>query len=108
MYLSIKVLLNRRMAVYQLHSNIESDRRNAGINARWLHSPSTQNLILSVAHSSFSSVLSLGEMRTICAPRVSITILLHRLSSTSMLSVITNSQGLAMKAYGFDVSAPTL
>ncbi len=40
-------------------------------------------------------------------PRVSSRILLHKLSGTSMLSVVINSHGLEVNAYGFDVSAPT-
>jgi len=51
--------------------------------------------------------LTLGNILSTSPVRVVTTILLPIASKTSTLSVFLVSQGLAVKAYGFDVRAPT-
>lgn len=51
--------------------------------------------------------LILGNILSTSPVRVVMTILLPTASKTSTLSVFLVSQGLAVKAYGFDVRAPT-
>lgn len=66
-----------------------------------------QNLTLSVIHSSFKEEFNLGSTRTILEPQVSIRILLHKLSSTSSVSVVTISQARNKYDPGLIVNAPT-
>ncbi len=48
-----------------------------------------------------------GKIRIDSDPLVSILIFEPMLSSTSIDSILFNSHGLTVKAYGFDVKAPT-
>jgi hypothetical protein len=69
--------------------------------------PVALNRILSVIHSSLTSECSRGNMRTIVDPQVSIRILLHKLSSTSIVSVVIASHTRKVYDAGLIVSAPT-
>lgn len=69
--------------------------------------PIPTNRILSVIHSLFIEAFSLGNTRTILTPLVSIRMLLHKLSSVSIVSVLIISQVRSVYADGLIVNAPT-
>mmetsp|Transcript_1307 Transcript_1307/g.3423 ORF Transcript_1307/g.3423 Transcript_1307/m.3423 type:complete len:275 (-) Transcript_1307:373-1197(-) len=81
--------------------------RIIGESMRWRLSPSNAKRVLSEIHSSLMSSLRRGSTRITSPPRVSTRMFDPNPSSTSIESVVRSSHGRAVKAYGFEVSAPT-
>ena len=81
--------------------------RSQGRSSRRRRSPSNENRPLSAIHSSFTSSLVRGCMFSTSAPRAPVCMLVPVASSTSIESVRFSSHGLAVKALGREVSAPT-
>ena len=78
-----------------------------GVSILCFDNPSIANRDLSLIHSSLISSFIRGRTLRVFLPNVSMRILDPIASKTSIDSVLFNSQGLALNAYGLLVNAPT-